>query len=94
MKALLAGLAKSDKTIAKHLKQGLLSRSRKYKRLYSFVTRLSHGQSQESGHASKEEEELQFNSEDERQLFGNNQEQRQSIYDEAEQGSHQQAHSV
>ena len=43
MKALLAGLSKSDKTIAKHLKQGLPSRSRKYKRIYSYVTRLSQG---------------------------------------------------
>ena len=43
MKALLAGLAKSDKAIAKVLKQGLPSRSRKYKRLHGFVTRMSKG---------------------------------------------------
>ena len=84
MKALIAGLAKSDKTVAKYLKQGIPSRSRKYKRIHSFVTRMSKGQSQEAGQTSDEDNELQFNSEDERQLFGGSQQQRQSIYEEAE----------
>ena len=94
MKSLFAGLAKSNKTIIKYLKQGIPSRSRKYKRIHNFVTRMSKGQAQEAGQTSDEENELQFNSEDERQLFGGSQQQRQSIFEEAEQGSPETAHSV
>lgn len=94
MKALIAGLAKSDKTVAKYLKQGIPSRSRKYKRIHNYVTRMSKGQAQEADQTSDDENEPQFNSEDERQLFGGSQQQRQSIYEEAEQGSPETAHSV
>ena len=62
MKALLAGMSKSDKTIAKLLKQGLPSRSRKYKRLYSYVGRMSKGQAEDNEQTSEEENQLQFDS--------------------------------
>ena len=94
MKALLTGLAKSDKTIAKYLKQGLPSRSKKYKRIHSYVTRQSKGPAQDDGQASDEENEQQFNSDDERQLFGEDQQSRLSIFQAADQSSPEQAQSI